>query len=167
MTTARSLVVGDGPLGARLQQRMVQLMHQFKSPSQGEGGQFFSLTSFGCDHPQQSKLYHLTLQVLTNALECLMLQDETIAADVSFSPPFWQTILPSLTLDLENAIALPHEASLSAKCIHYVMQLTRRRRNSRPTSNHHYHQHCSTYFTHISSGNVPTNSLTFSEICSF
>ena len=132
---SRALVVGDGPWGPRLQQRMVHMMYQLKPSLQGGHGQFFPPTTFGGQQQHQSMLYHLALQALTNALECLS-QDERAFVSSSFSSSFWQTTVESLTRNLENAMALPHEAALSAKCIHHLLQLSQRRES--PT--HHQQQ---------------------------
>ena len=132
---SRALVVGDGPWGPRLQQRLVHMLYQLKPPLQGGQGPFFPPTTFGGEQQHQSMLYHLALQALTNALECLS-QAETASVSSSLSSSFWQTTVQSLTQNLENAMALPHEAALSAKCIHHLLQLSERRES--PT--HHQQQ---------------------------
>jgi hypothetical protein len=69
-------------------------------------------------------MHNLALRALGNALKLIAGLDGIASEDIDLSSDFWKTILGSILYNIKEAIRLPQEAALSAKCINLLEQIS-------------------------------------------
>jgi hypothetical protein len=80
--------------------------------------------SFNYDESHNvAAMHNLALRALRNALQLIVGLDGVDSEDIDLSSDFWKTILGSISHNIKEAIRLPQEAALSAKCIPLLEQI--------------------------------------------
>lgn len=116
-TASRALILGEGQVGLQLQQRLTSILRQVQ-PTLGRSG-------VGRDSFQGYTLgiyYHIILHTVANAFD--LVYRETAAPRMDLNSNFWQTATACLMVSLEDASRKPHEATLAAKCLRYLLPAT-------------------------------------------
>lgn len=111
---SRTLILGEGQVGPQLQQRLAAILREVQ-PTLGNSG-------FGhnpCHASTCAMFYHITLHALANALD--QVSRDTMAPRMDLNTQFWQTASACLLTSLEDAMRRPHEATLSAKCLRFLL----------------------------------------------
>lgn len=112
-TVSRAIILGEGPAGPRLQQRLVSLLQEIQPTLMTAGmGQF-------SQYQTQGVFYHFILYSLANGLSQVSCGGMTPRMDLK--SPFWHTVTSCLRASLEDALRKPHEATMAAKCLRFLL----------------------------------------------
>lgn len=111
-TASRSVILGEGILGGRLQLGLVTLLQEVKPVEDEFHHHRGSMSAI---------LYHFALHVLANGLEQAAAAQQQQLCNINLHSIFWQTIVACLHSSLQTVLKMPHEAALSAKCIRYLL----------------------------------------------
>lgn len=109
-TVSKAMILGEGPIGARLQQRLVSLLQEIQ-PTLGASS---SLSHYSYQGSILASFYHFILYALANALA-------QVSSCVDLKAPFWHTVTTCLRASLEDSLHKPHEATLAAKCLRFLL----------------------------------------------
>jgi hypothetical protein len=125
LKVARALVLGQGPCAESLQN---ELLFYFRAVESVEGRDITwpneKDESFKYEESHNvAAMHNLALRALRNALKLIVGLDGIDSEDIDLSSDFWTTILGSIAYNIEEAVRLPQEAALSAKCIALLEQI--------------------------------------------
>jgi hypothetical protein len=117
LQVSKAIVFGQGLYAQSLRDELLLYFRAVKSwPNEDE--------AFDYDEsPNNAAMHNLALRALGNALKLIAGLDGIDSKDVDLSSDFWNTILCAILYNIKEAIQLPQEAALSAKCIALLEQI--------------------------------------------
>lgn len=124
LQVARALVLGQGLCAESLRNELLFYFRAVKSvegrddtwPSKDETNNYEESHNVAAMH-------NLALRALGNALKLIAGLDGIDSEDIDLKSEFWKTILGAILYNIKEAIRLPQEAALSAKCVALLEQI--------------------------------------------
>jgi hypothetical protein len=124
LQAARALVLGQGICAESLRDELLFHFRAVKSVEGRDDTWPNEDEALICEENHNvAAMHNLALRALGNALKLIAGLDGINSEDIDLSSAFWKTILGSILYNIKEAIRLPQEAALSAKCIALLEQI--------------------------------------------
>jgi hypothetical protein len=124
LQVARALVLDQGVCAESLRDELLFHFRVVKSVEDRDDLWPNEDDSFNYEESRNvAAMHNLALRALRNALKLIAGLDGIDSEDIDLSSDFWKTILASISYNIKEAIRLPQEAALSAKCIALLEQI--------------------------------------------